>query len=107
MSSNAVLGRMLPTLSGVAHGILVANLSLLSGSLTLTGTRLGGPDDTIYVAFYQNGDVVLMLEATGIAAQNSITLSVSADDALSAGIYQVILRVNGEQAVNSPEIDWS
>ena len=107
MSSNAVLGHLLPTLLGVAHGPLVSNPSGLFGGLTLAGTRLGGPEDDIYVAFYQNGKVELMLEATGIAAQNSISVSVSADDALPPGIYRILLRVNGEQAINSPEIDWS
>jgi len=110
MSSNAVLGRLLPTLEVVTHGVLsldpTPGSSGLTGDLILTGNRLGGPDDAIYVAFYQDGEVVLMLEATGITEQNLITVPVSADDALMPGVYQIILRVNGEQAINSPEIDW-
>jgi hypothetical protein len=77
------------------------------GNLTLTGNRLGGPTDTIFVAFWRDGDVALMVEATGVAAQNSLTVTVQLEDALPPGIYRIILRSNGAQARVTPEVDWS
>jgi hypothetical protein len=107
-SSNAVLGRMLPTLTGVSHGVLTPTATgALHGTLTLTGARLGGPEDSIFIALYANGVSVVMLEATGIAAQNSVTVTVTPEQALVAGTYYVILRVNGEQALASPPVNWS
>jgi hypothetical protein len=111
VSSNAVLGHLAPTLNGAAVGALanagtVAN-PLLHGTLTLNGRRLGGPDDAIFVAFYLDGDVRLMLEGAGTAAQTSLSVTVAAADALPPGLYRIILRVNGEQAASSPQVNWT
>lgn len=111
VSSNAVLGHLAPTVTGAAAGAL-ANAGtladpLMHGTLTLNGRRLGGPDDAIFVAFYLDGEVRLMLEAAGTAAQTSLEVTVSAADALPPGQYRIILRVNGEQAANSPQVNWS
>jgi hypothetical protein len=111
VSSNAVLGHLAPTVTGAAVGPLtnagtVAN-PLLHGTLTLNGRRLGGPDDAIFVAFYLDGDVHLMVEGAGTAAQASLSLTVAAADALPPGQYRIILRVNGEQAANSPQVNWT
>ena len=83
---------------------------MVSGSLTVTGNHLGGPEDQIFVAFYRKGSmgqVMLILEATGVADQTSLTVTVAGDDALPAGVYNIILRVNGAQATYAPEVDWS
>lgn len=106
-SSNALLGHLLPTLNTAAHGALTPSGPNLFGDLTLTGVRLGGPDDSIFVALYKDGMCALMLEGTGVAAQNTLTVSVIVDQALPPGTYHIILRVNGEQALNSPEVDWT
>jgi hypothetical protein len=29
------------------------------------------------------------------------------EQSIAAGQYRIILRVNGEQAVSAPEVDWS
>lgn len=107
MQSNAVLGHLLPVLVNVNHGILTTGLTGLSGDLMLTGSHIGNADDSIFVAFFRQGEVVLMLEATGIATQDALTVTVLPENALPVGYYRIILRVNGEQAINSPEIDWS
>ena len=73
--------------------------------VNLTGARLGGVDDSIFVAFYQNGTVAQMLEAAGTALQTSLSVNVTTP--LDQGVYFIILRVNGEQAQNSPEVNWS
>jgi len=107
-SSNAVLGRLLPTLTGASHGALTPTGSgALHGTLTLTGARLGGADDTIFIALYRDGACAVMLEPTGVAAQNTLTLTVTPEQALDPGTYYVILRVNGEQAIASPPVNWT
>jgi hypothetical protein len=110
-SSNAVLGRLVPTVGGAAVVGALGNVGtaadpLLHGTLSLSGSRLGGPDDAIF-AFYHDGAARLMLEGEGTAAQTSLTVTVPPSDALPPGSYRVILRVNGEQASNSPEVSWT
>lgn len=108
LASNALLGHLVPSVTTAAHGALAdQGGGNFSGDLTLSGARLGGPDDAIFVAFYRNGSVALMVEAAGVAAQTTLTATVPPDDALPAGLYRIILRVNGEQAPHAPEVDWS
>lgn len=107
-SSNAVLGRLLPTLASASHGPLTPTMTgALHGTLTLNGTRLGGPDDSIFIGLYRDGACAVLLEAVGIAAQNTLTATVTQEQALDPGTYYVILRVNGEQAINSPPVNWT
>ncbi len=105
-SSNAQLGHLLPHVATAAHGPLVAVGGKLRGDLTLTGTRLGGPNDSIFIGLYKDGACAVLLETTGVAAQNALTATVTADQALDPGTYYVILRVNGEQAIQSLAVNW-
>ena len=108
LASNAVLGHLLPTLDTAATGPLTLEASgNVSGDVTLAGRRLGGPDDGIFAAFYGAGGVALMLEVTGTAAQTGLTLTVTDVHDLQASTYRSLLRVNGEQAANSPEVSWT
>lgn len=108
-ASNALAATLQPTVATATPVLPLTNdgSGNFHGDLTLTGNRLGGPNDTIFVAFWRDGDVVLMLEATGLAAQNTLTVTVPLEDALPSGIYRIILRVNGAQARVTPEVDWS
>ncbi|SFA78393.1 Protein of unknown function [Poseidonocella pacifica] len=108
-ASNALTVALRPTLQSAAPVLPLTDEGggLFSGDLTLTGVRLGGPDDAIFVAFWRDGAVILMLEATGIATQDSLTVTVQPDQALDAGIYTVLLRANGAQALATPQVDWS
>ena len=107
-SSNPCLGHLLPTLTSAAiPNPLDASGIDRSGLLRLAGARLGSPDDMIFVSFYRGGSVALTLEATGTATQTSLDVTVPPEQAIHAGLYRIILRVNGEQAINSPEVNWS
>ncbi|HKQ29811.1 MAG TPA: Pvc16 family protein [Burkholderiales bacterium] len=107
-SSNAVLGRLLPTLTTATHGALTpTGTGALHGTLNLTGARLGGLNDSIFVALYRDGVCAVMLEPTGIAAQNALSVTLTPEQALDPGTYYVILRVNGEQAIASPAVNWT
>lgn len=106
--SNAVMAELLPTLNTAVPSTPLSDdgYGKLHGDLTLSGTRLGGPDDDIFVNFWRDGSVALMLEADGEIEQNSLTVTVPTDDALLPGSYRIILRVNGSQAPTSPEVQW-
>jgi hypothetical protein len=108
LGSNALLGRLSPTLLSAAPSGLADNAAgHVFGDLQLAGRRLGGPDDGIFVGFYAQGRVQRLVEAAGSAAQTALTVTVDSDAALPPGDYRIILRVNGEQAANTPEVDWS
>jgi hypothetical protein len=106
LNSNAVTGTLTPTITGTALGPLTPNAGKLFGDVTFTGVRLGGPGDAIFVAFYRDGAVALMVEATGTAAQTSLVAQVILEQALPPGDYRLILRVNGAQAAVAPEVHW-
>lgn len=107
LASNAVMGTLAPTIIGATVGPLTPNAGNLYGDVTFIGRRLGGPDDAIVVAFYRDGAVALMLEATGTAAQSSLVAHVALEQALPPGDYRLILRVNGAQATVAPEVHWA
>lgn len=105
--SNPQLVTLLPTLVTAVRGPLTVNGPNLFGNITLNGERLGGPDDNILVAFYRDGQVVLNLEITGVAAQTSLQVVVNSSNALPPGIYYLIVRVNGAQAHLTPAVEWT
>lgn len=105
-ASAPVIGRLLPTLSTAAGGPYVADADgNLSGPVTLTGELLGTDDDDIIVAFYRDGAVALSIDVvTTNAPQTSLSLAITVTHPLAPGEYRVILRVNGQQAKNSPRL---
>jgi hypothetical protein len=107
MTSNALLAHLIPTLTSVGHGTLTLISGRLHGTLSLTGERLGAPTDSIFVAFYRDGAMRLMLEATGSAAQTSLSVIVVEEKALLPGDYLIIVRVNGEQADDAQTVNWT
>ena len=107
-TSNPLFVTLQPTLITASPGALTLNLdNLLFGSITLTGERLGGIEDSIFVAFYRDGVVALNLEVAGSALQNTLVANVLTTHALVPGTYYLILRVNGAQANLTPEVDWT
>lgn len=106
-TSNPQFVTLMPTVTTATHGALVAaGGGRFSGTATLNGVRLGGPDDVVFVAFYRDGAVVLNLEVTGTAAQTSLSAVVDNAHALLAGDYYLIVRVNGAQAAHAPMLGW-
>ncbi|MEM0921571.1 MAG: Pvc16 family protein [Pseudomonadota bacterium] len=106
-SSNAALGRLRPVVTSATPGALTPDGPNLHGPVSLTGTRLGGVEDSVFVGFYAAGQVQRLLEATGTAAQTSLSVTLPEEQALPPGPYRILLRVNGEQAEDAPEVNWS
>lgn len=96
-SSNLIVARLLPTISGAA----------LSGSdLVVTGLVLGTADDDVVVALYSDSDGVTARTFDTVAAvpdQQTLTVH-DAFAGLARGTYLVILRVNNGQARSSPRV---
>jgi hypothetical protein len=107
LTSNLMAATLQPTLAGAAVGALSPSGPNLFGAVTLSGQRLGGPDDAIFVAFYRNGAVVLNLEVADGAAQTTLVANVDSAHALAPGTYYLILRVNGAQARHTPPVEWT
>jgi hypothetical protein len=107
-SSNPLLGHLLPTVTGAnvpaALGVSGGNRF---GGLQVNGSRLGGADDSIFVSFFGSGKVALTMQAQGTSAQTSLNLNVPVDLAIPAGDYLIIVRVNGEQSINAPLVNWT
>lgn len=109
-TSNAVLGHLLPIATAAAK---IAPLSAAEiatqrfGSFTVTGSRFGGADESIFAALYRDGEARVLLEPQAGGTASSRTFTVAESQALEQGDYRVILRVNGEQATDSPVLDWT
>lgn len=109
-SSNILVGNLMPVLTAatpnnVAPGHTAPNVF---GNIVMTGTLLGGEKDDIFVAFYRDGNIVRVFdEFTTTSDQSTLTLAMQKSQAVPPGKYRIILRVNGQQGKNSPEVDLS
>jgi len=80
----------------------------LAGSFTVTGSQLGGPLSAAYAALYLDGQARLLLEPQPAGTPTSLSFTVSDAHALPPDPnYRVILRVNGEQALDTPLLAWT
>ncbi len=107
IASNCLLGHLMPTLETAVPSGLISAGGNAHGDLDLSGHHLGDSHDNLFVAFYQDGSVVRMLDTTVSATQTLTTVRVPSTSPIPAGRYYIILRVNGQQAPNAIEVDWS
>ncbi|NJK65316.1 MAG: DUF4255 domain-containing protein [Microcoleus sp. CSU_2_2] len=96
-SSNLLVVSLLPVVTGATFSL---------SNLNLEGFLLGTASDDVFVALYQNGKTVRVFDefveiAPAPPAQTQLRVQVTDT---SPGNYRVILRVNGQQAQNSPEV---
>jgi uncharacterized protein DUF4255 len=109
-SSNLLVANLLPKLTEAKFTASTAAGE--RGTITLEGVLLGREEDDILVALYRNGEVVRAFDEIEVVAPTSATdpeqtkleLNLKTDD-IQPGKYRVILRVNGQQAKASPEVD--
>ena len=100
-SSNLLAARLLPT---------VTDASIGGNDLVITGRLLGTDADDVVVAFYRNGRAVRLFDVvTTSADQQTLTVKdvTGVPDAVPAGQYRAILRVNNQQAKTSPMVTVS
>lgn len=116
-SSNLLIADLLPKLIGAKY--TASNASGERGTVTLEGVLLGrkeekegGIQDDILAAFYQDGKVVKTFDEIKVVSstlatdpeQTRLDLLLRKTD-IQPGKYRVILRVNGQQAQASPEVE--
>lgn len=117
-SSNLLVGNLLPVLTSAVPNNLAnvpADASKIYGNIDLTGELLGTEEDDVFVALYQDGRVIQMFDELvpiappppppPVTPQTRRRVLIKEQNSISPGKYRVILRVNGQQAKNSPEID--
>lgn len=113
ITSNAVLAELLPQVATVAlDGALTVlppggPTALRHGSFVVTGLQLGGGTESVFASLFEGGRTHGLFEPDAGGTQTQLHFTVPAAKALPAGIYRLVLRVNGQQAVESPALNWT
>lgn len=106
-SSNVLAAGIRPVVTGVSvTDLQTTTHGMAKAKVQLQGSLLGGDDDDVFVAFFRDGAVAAVFDAplTPAPDQATLILEILDDRGLPPGDYRVILRVNGEQARNSPVV---
>jgi hypothetical protein len=106
--SNLVVVSLLPGVTGVTHLPADPLVPDDVAQLQLQGRLLGGDEDDVVVALYRDGATVRaydeVVDAPGNVAPQTRRRVQLTGEALDAGDYRVVVRVNGQQARQSPEV---
>jgi hypothetical protein len=109
-SSNIVIGGLLPHVDTAAPSA-VTPISPSPGApvtavIDLTGILLSTANDSVFLGLSSNGTVVRIFDqfTRPTPDQKTLRLTVPKVAAVPKGFYRVILRVNGQQALNSPGV---
>jgi len=114
-TSNMLIGNLVPTLNTAVLSAISIDLGpprLAFGTIDLTGTLLGSDTDDVLLAFYRDGivhrvfDVFTPQPAPPPPAQTTKQLAMTFNDKIEEGDYLMILRVNGQQAPQSPVVHF-
>jgi Pvc16 N-terminal domain/IPT/TIG domain len=112
-SSNLLIANLLPTLNTVT-AVAPTPAEQMNGvllNLDLVGELLGRAQDDVFVALYQNGRTVRVFDEFAAIAlpppsiQTRQRIPIRAANTVPSGNYLVIVRVNGQQAKNSPTVN--
>ena len=105
--SNLLILNLLPVLTSAQYSI--SPDPELQGVLTLNGRLLGTDEDDVFVALYRNGTTVQVFDVVEpvvppppVTLQTQLRVPVRTGDTTPLATDRVILRVNGQQAHNSP-----
>jgi hypothetical protein len=77
---------------------------VIRAKIILNGLLMGNEKDDIQVILYRDGEVVKRLYGKGEPEQKQARLRIGKQHGITPGTYRLILSVNGQQALNSPEI---
>jgi hypothetical protein len=100
---------------GLTRTVPADPASPVFGAIDLNGVLLGTADDDVFVALYKDAATVKVFDSFSIppappppppvTPQALLRLSIDAADPIEQGTYRLIVRVNGQQARNSPTVD--
>ncbi len=113
--SNLLVGHLLPSVSSATPDSITRvdaaeTNSPVFGNIDINGVLLGTDTDDVFVALYGEGRVVAMFDAfeevtPAPAPQTHLRVEIQSAKPVPQGIYRVLVRLNGQQAKNSPEVD--
>ena len=116
-SSNILAGELLPSLTGITiislEKVNPANpASDVFGKIEMTGSFLGKAQDDIFVALYKEGKTIKVFSEPSVtpsspsgSPQTRVILDIEKEDPVPPATYRLILRVNEQQAKNSPSVE--
>jgi hypothetical protein len=115
ITSDALLAELMPTVVAVAlNGALTQTPApvptdppLRHGRFRVTGTQLGGEAESVFASLFRNGTAHGLFEADTGSTMTQLDFTVSPDAPLPPGDYAVVVRVNGQQAMQSPLLTWA
>lgn len=112
ISSDALLAELLPTVTAAS---VVGALTQLPpagptaprhGSFRITGSQLGGATASTFASLFRDGVAHGLFPPAATSTSTQLDFTVPPDSALSPGSYTVLLRVNGQQAIAAPALNW-
>ena len=113
-SSNLLGAGLMPRVTAATRRTSLTATGLIFGFIDFDGELLGTVDDDLFVALYANGRTLRMLDRQvtppapppppPVPPQTRASVELPEELAVPAGPYRVIVRVNGQQARNSPPI---
>ena len=112
ITSNALLAELMPIVTGTALNGALTILpppgpnALRHGSFSVTGTQLGGSAASAFATLFKDGAAHGLFEADPGSTMTQLGFTVAPAAALPPGDYAVVVRVNGQQAVDSPLLTW-
>ncbi len=112
ITSNALLAELMPIVTGtVLNGPLTilpppGPNALRHGSFRVTGTQLGGSAASVFATLFGNGVANGLFAAEPTSTMTQLEFTVPPAGALPPGNYAVVVRVNGQQAIDSPTLAW-
>ncbi|MEP7300220.1 MAG: DUF4255 domain-containing protein [Caldimonas sp.] len=112
ITSNALLAELLPVVAGAALSGALTILpppgpsALRHGSFRVTGAQLGGGTASAFATLFKDGSAHGLFEAGAASTMTQLDFTVPPAAALPPGVYAVVVRVNGQQAIDSPLLNW-
>ena len=112
ITSNAVLAELMPRVTDPAINGNVTVLppggpaALRHGNFVVNGTQLGGANASVFATLFGDGAAHGLLEPDAGATNTRMRFTIPPAGALPPGPYRVVVRVNGQQAADSPELTW-
>jgi hypothetical protein len=112
ITSDALLAELMPTVATVAlNGALTqlppaGPLALRHGRFQVTGTQLGGATVSVFASLFRDGVAHGLYPAAATSTSTQLDFTVLPEGALPPGNYALVLRVNGQQAIDSPTLNW-
>ncbi|MGZ5132483.1 MAG: DUF4255 domain-containing protein [Caldimonas sp.] len=112
ITSNAQLAELLPVVTGSALDGPLTVLpppgpnALRHGSFHVDGSQLGGSSASAFATLFKDGTAHGLFEADPVSTMTQLAFTVPPAAALPPGDYAVVVRVNGQQAIDSPLLTW-